>query len=100
MGQRLFSEYSVAPVPRNLIPSLDRSKPQVLWLGCCDSGYDETTTLDLFPEEMIVVRNIGNLALGTDLTWASAVQHAVDNLQVLFLFLPKENDTVTNFKCL
>ena len=31
---------------------------------------------------MIVVRNWGNMALSTDLAWASAVQHAVEMLEV------------------
>jgi carbonic anhydrase len=83
VGRRLFSvsQYSVEPVPRDLIPSISGSKPQVLWLGCSDSGYEETTILDLIPEEMIVVRNCGNMALANDLSWSSAVQYAVNNLQ-------------------
>lgn len=92
MGQRLFSQYQtqshtpcykVEPIPRNLIPSLGQSKQQILWLGCSDSGYEETTTLpNLLQDEMIVVRNWGNMALSTDLAWASAVQHAVEMLEV------------------
>ncbi|EED16974.1 carbonate dehydratase, putative [Talaromyces stipitatus ATCC 10500] len=105
MGQRLFSQlqtqspqtqtqtqttpspvssnYKVEPLPKNLIPSLGQSKQQILWLGCSDSGYEETTTLNnLLQDEMIVVRNWGNMALSTDLAWASAVQHAVDVLEV------------------
>jgi carbonic anhydrase len=92
MGQRLFSQYQqqtqtptykVEPIPRDLIPSLGQSKQQILWLGCSDSGYEETTTLNhLLEDEMIVVRNWGNMALSTDLAWASAVQHAVEMLEV------------------
>ncbi|KAE8551048.1 hypothetical protein EYB25_007282 [Talaromyces marneffei] len=91
MGQRLFSQfqqpetpdYKVEPIPRDLIPSLGQSKQQILWLGCSDSGYEETTTLNnLLEDEMIVVRNWGNMALSTDLAWASAVQHAVEMLGV------------------
>jgi hypothetical protein len=97
MGQRLFSQYQqqpqtpnykVEPVPRDLIPSLGQSKQQILWLGCSDSGYEETTTLNhLLEDEMIVVRNWGNMALSTDLAWASAVQHAVDMLEVNRLYI-------------
>lgn len=97
MGQRLFSQYQqqtqtpdykVEPVPRDLIPSLGQSKQQILWLGCSDSGYEETTTLNhLLEDEMIVVRNWGNMALSTDLAWASAVQHAVEMLEVSYMNL-------------
>lgn len=87
VGQRLFPQYSVEPVSRDLIPSKSRSKPQVLWLGCSDSGYEETTILDLIPEEMIVVRNCGNMALTDDLAWSSAVYHAVENLQGISFFI-------------
>lgn len=99
MGQRLFSQYQqqaqtpnykVEPIPRDLIPSLGQSKQQILWLGCSDSGYEETTTLNhLLEDEMIVVRNWGNMALSTDLAWASAVQHAVEMLGVgrIYIYL-------------
>lgn len=36
---------------------------------------------------MIVVRNWGNMALSTDLAWASAMQHAVDMLDVSYMKL-------------
>lgn len=36
---------------------------------------------------MIVVRNWGNMALSTDLAWASAVQHAVEMLGVSHMIL-------------
>lgn len=98
MGQRLHSQYRIEPVPRDLIPSRGQSKQQILWLGCSDSGYDETTILDLLPDEMIVIRNFGNMALSTDLAWSSAVQHAIDNLQVLFFsFFPKLKDQTTKY---
>lgn len=97
MGQRLFSQYQqqsqtpnykVEPIPMNLIPSLGQSKQQILWLGCSDSGYEETTTLNnLLEDEMIVVRNWGNMALSTDLAWASAVQHAVEMLEVSRIYI-------------
>lgn len=84
MGFRIYGINSsiVEPVRRDVIPSLGVPKQQVLWLGCSDSGYEETRTLDLLPEEIFVVRNIGNLALDSDLAWASAVQYAINALQV------------------
>jgi carbonic anhydrase len=94
MGQRAFSRYAVELVQPDFIPSLEKAKQQVLWLGCSDSGYEETTMLDLLPEEMIVVRNIGNMALSTDLAWASAVQYAIDALQVVPI--PEDNNHVLN----
>jgi carbonic anhydrase len=85
MGQRMFCHHAVEAVRPDFIPSLEKRKQQVLWLGCSDSGYEETTILDLLPEEMIVVRNIGNMALSTDLAWASAVQYALESLEAWLL---------------
>lgn len=82
MGFRIYDSRLVEHVRRDLIPSLRAPKQQVLWLGCSDSGYEETRTLDLLPEELFVVRNIGNLALDSDLSFSSAVQYAINALQV------------------
>ncbi|KAK3344520.1 carbonic anhydrase [Lasiosphaeria hispida] len=74
--------YRVVPLHRTTIPSLGESKQQVLWIGCSDSSYEEITGLDLLPDEIIVLRNIGNMFLEDGLTCLSMVQYAVDILQV------------------
>ena len=74
--------YKTVPLRRELHPSLGEPKQQVLWIGCSDSGFQETTTLDLLPDETIVLRNIGNMFLDDGLPCLSMVQYAVDILQV------------------
>jgi len=76
------TRYETVPLPRDFIPSLGDPHQQVLWVGCSDSGFEETTTLDLLPDETIVLRNIGNMLLGNDLSCTSMVQYAVNVLQV------------------
>ena len=76
------TRYKTVPLRRDFIPSLGESKQQVLWIGCSDSSFEDTTTLDLLPDETIVLRNIGNMFLDDGLTCLSTVQYAVDVLQV------------------
>ncbi|EON97191.1 putative carbonate dehydratase protein [Phaeoacremonium minimum UCRPA7] len=64
-------QYKTVPLSRDFIPSLGEAKQQVLWIGCSDSSYEEITTLDLLPDETIVLRDIGNMFLDNDLTCLS-----------------------------
>ena len=75
-------QYKTVPLSRDFIPSLGEAKQQVLWIGCSDSSYEEITTLDLLPDETIVLRDIGNMFLDNDLTCLSELQYAVEILQV------------------
>jgi carbonic anhydrase len=74
--------YTLVPLTRDFIPTLSEPKQQVLWIGCSDSDFEETTTLDLLPDEIITLRNIGNMFLDDGLTCLSMVQYAVNVLQV------------------
>ncbi|KAH8899779.1 carbonate dehydratase [Thozetella sp. PMI_491] len=74
--------YTLVPCPRDLIPRDDPKKQQVLWIGCSDSCFEETTILDLSPDETIVLRNIGNMIVEDDLSCASMVEYAMNILQV------------------
>lgn len=71
-----------SPVRQGLIPSLNRAKPQVLWIGCCSSGVKEPLSLGLPPEEIMVHRNIGNLLSNHDLSTQSSLEYALKVLQV------------------
>ncbi|KAL5877501.1 hypothetical protein ACKVWC_006654 [Pyricularia oryzae] len=74
--------YKVTPCPANLIPRYETGKQEVLWIGCSDSGFEETTVLDMPLEQTLVVRDIANMALPEDTAAASGVQYAVDVLKV------------------
>jgi carbonic anhydrase len=77
-----FTFYTATPCPSDLIPRTSPPRQQVLWIGCSDSGFEETTVLDLAPDETIVLRNIGNMVLEDDLSCASMLEYAVRVLRV------------------
>lgn len=56
--------------------------PRYMWIGCSDSRVPANEIVDLYPGEMFVHRNVANLVVHTDLNCLSALQFAVDVLQV------------------
>jgi carbonic anhydrase len=59
-----------------------QQSPDYLWIGCSDSRVPANQIVGLLPGEMFVHRNVGNLVIHTDLNCLSAMQFAVDMLQV------------------
>ncbi|KAJ5580262.1 carbonic anhydrase [Penicillium hispanicum] len=82
MGEERVTSFAAMPVAPDLIPSLHQPVQQVLWIGCADSGFHETTILDLLRDEMMVHRNLGNMIVDGDLSCETAVKYAVSVLQV------------------
>lgn len=80
--QAVRKQYAIHPVPRDLIPSVNEKKAQILWVGCSDSWITETQTLDVMAEETFVHRNLGNVLSNGDLSSESAIAYAVDLLKV------------------
>lgn len=78
------TNFEAMPVRANMIPSLQRPEQQVLWIGCSDSCFQETKTLDLLPDEMLVHRNLGNMLIQGDMSSEVTINHAVANLMVIF----------------
>ncbi|OQE22311.1 hypothetical protein PENSTE_c010G01459 [Penicillium steckii] len=76
------TNFEAMPVRANMIPSLQRPEQQVLWIGCSDSCFQETKTLDLLPDEMLVHRNLGNMLIQGDMSSEVTINHAVANLMV------------------
>ena len=56
--------------------------PDVLWIGCSDSRVPATQIVDQPPGRLFVHRNIGNLAVPSDVNCQSVLQYAVQVLRV------------------
>lgn len=82
MDELRLSNYAIKPVDADFIPSLQPPGKQILWIGCSDSSFRETTVLNLLPDEMLEHRNLGNMIIDGDLSCETTVKHAVVDLQV------------------
>ncbi len=56
--------------------------PHYLWIGCSDSRVPANQIVGLVPGDMFVHRNVANVVVHADLNCLSAIQFAVDVLQV------------------
>jgi carbonic anhydrase len=56
--------------------------PDYLWIGCSDSRVPANQIVDVPPGEMFVHRNVANVVVHTDLNCLSAIQFAVEALEV------------------
>jgi carbonic anhydrase len=59
-----------------------QQRPRYPWIGCSDSRVPANQIVGLLPGEMFVHRNVANVVAHADLNCLSAVQFAVDVLQV------------------
>ncbi len=57
-------------------------KPEFFLIGCSDSRVSPDLITGVQPGEIFIHRNIANLAVHTDLNFLSALQYAVEVLQV------------------
>ena len=57
-------------------------KPDLMWIGCSDSRISPLTSLGLRDGEMFIHRNVANLVAHSDMNCLSALQFAVDVLEV------------------
>ncbi|KAJ3290047.1 hypothetical protein HDU79_003594 [Rhizoclosmatium sp. JEL0117] len=56
--------------------------PNYLYIGCCDARVDPTVLMNLNYGDLFIHRNVGNLVTGSDLNVMSAIEFAVNRLQV------------------
>ncbi|RMF18680.1 MAG: carbonate dehydratase [Candidatus Dadabacteria bacterium] len=74
---------SVARDDADFFPTLAaQQQPGFFWIGCADSRVPANQIVGLAPGEVFVHRNVANLVVHTDLNCLSALQYAVEVLQV------------------
>ena len=61
---------------------LAQQTPHYLWIGCADSRVPANQIVRSIAGEMFVHRNVANVVVHTDLNCLSAIQYAVEVLQV------------------
>jgi carbonic anhydrase len=81
-NNRTWAEEMVREDPDFFTRLSAQQTPQYLWIGCADSRVPSNQIVKLLPGEMFVHRNVANLVVHTDLNCLSAIQFAVDVLQV------------------
>lgn len=59
-----------------------QQKPHTLWIGCSDSRVSSDVITDTDPGSLFVHRNIANMVVGTDFNVLSAIDYAVNHLNV------------------
>lgn len=64
-----------------------QQNPLFFWIGCCDSRVPANQIIGLLPGEVFVHRNIANIVNSADMNCISALQYAVDVLQVRHVIL-------------
>lgn len=84
---RAWAESKVRVDPTFFSRLVGQQKPQYFWIGCSDSRVPATEIVDLDPGEMFVHRNVANLAVADDLSFAAALQFAVDVLEVRHIMI-------------
>lgn len=79
---RAWSDRMQAQFPDLLDELSEDQSPDVLWIGCADSRVPAGQIVDCEPGDLFVHRNVANLIDASDPNSMSAVQYAVDSLDV------------------
>src|SRR3569623_811362 len=81
-NNRAWAARKVAGAPSFFKRLEGQQAPEYLWIGCSDSRVPDNESVDLDPVELIVHRNVANLAPPQDANYLSVLQFAVDVIKV------------------
>ncbi|KAJ5569129.1 hypothetical protein N7450_011615 [Penicillium hetheringtonii] len=82
MTKTQLARVTTKPLEANYIASIPQGTQQVLWIGCSDGNPKDSSILDLLSDELLVVRNLGNMVIDGDLSIETAIKHAVVDLKI------------------
>lgn len=72
----------------SFFPNLaQQQNPEYMWIGCADSRVPANELIGLLPGEVFVHRNVANILPHSDLNSLSAMQYAIDVLQVKHIII-------------
>ncbi|MDX8390493.1 MAG: carbonate dehydratase [Mariprofundaceae bacterium] len=77
-----WAAQKVADDPNYFTRLAAQHRPKYMWIGCSDSRVPANEIIGLEPGQVFVHRNVANQVHHTDLNCLSAVQYAVDVLDV------------------
>ncbi|WP_323035808.1 carbonic anhydrase [Pararhodobacter sp.] len=81
-GNRLWSAKRNADEPGYFERLATRQTPEYFWIGCSDSRVPANVISGLDPGEVFVHRNVANVVHSADMNFLSALEFAVDTLNV------------------
>ena len=84
---RAWAEAKTSSDPTFFSRLVGQQRPRYFWIGCSDSRVPATEIVDLDPGEMFVHRNVANLAVEYDRSFAAALQFAVKVLEVRHIMI-------------
>ncbi|EFN51231.1 hypothetical protein CHLNCDRAFT_12412, partial [Chlorella variabilis] len=79
---RAWSQSMEAKSPGFFQKLVELQAPEVLWIGCADARMPANDLIGLRPGEVLVQRNVGNIASFKDMNLMSCLEYAVAVLKV------------------
>jgi len=73
--------------PRFFERQAAQQRPEFMWIGCSDSRVPAEDITGVQPGELFVHRNVANLVVHTDFNMLSALQYAVEVLEVQHIII-------------
>lgn len=86
-NNRAWAQNTCASQPTFFSDLAQQQNPEYMWIGCADSRVPANELIGLLPGEVFVHRNVANILAHSDLNSLSAMQYAIDVLQVKHIII-------------